>query len=229
MRIVVTGANRGIGLELTRQLLERGDSVVATARDPEHADALKSLHQRFGDRLWLVRLDVSSDGSAAELVKALPDGPLDGLINNAGTLGKMATFSELDLDDAVRTFQTNALGALRVTRALLPRLRQGSTKRVLNVSTGMGSVADNTSGGAFSYRISKAALNMATRNLAHTLRSDGIAVVVVNPGWVQTDMGGAGATMPVDESARRLLAIFDSLDLATSGSFLNYDGTTFPW
>ncbi len=116
-----------------------------------------------------------------------------------------------------------------MTRALLPRLRKGSHSRVLNVSTGMGSIADNTSGGAFSYRMSKAALNMATRNLAHALRSDGIAVVAVNPGWVKTDMGGGGATMPVDESARRLLAIFDSLDLSASGSFLNYDGTAFPW
>ena len=229
MRIVVTGANRGVGLELTRQLLERGDEVVASARDPKHAESLKALSQRFGDRLWHVALDVASDDSAAALPEALPPGPVDALINNAGVIGKMTSLEDLDFDDALRTYQTNALGALRVTRALLDRLRQGTGKRILNLSTGMGSIADNGSGGAWAYRMSKAALNMATKNLSHALRSDGIAVVGVNPGWVKTDMGGAGATMAVDESARRLLAVFDSMDLAASGSFLNHDGTAYPW
>lgn len=225
MRIVVTGASRGIGLELVRQFLARGDSVVAAARDPGGAEQLKKLE---GD-LQLVACDVAIDASAAALGREVT-GPVDVLVNNAGIVGKRASgLVELEMDDLLATYNTNALGALRVTRALVPRLTEGQAKKVLNVSTGMGSIADNSSGGSWGYRLSKAALNMATKNLALELAPAGISCVAVNPGWVQTDMGGKSATMRVEDSAKKLIQIIDGLTPEASGSFLNHDGSPYPF
>lgn len=223
MRVVITGANRGIGLELARQFLARGDSVVAGARDPEGATELRKLK----GSLEIGACDIASDASVAAFAKGV-SGAVDAIVNNAGIIGKRAAgLAELDMADLRATYDTNALGPLRVTRAFLPHLKQGAGKKVLSVSTGMASVADNTSGGAWGYRMSKAALNMATKNLAHELRGLGVSAVAVNPGWVQTDMGGSSATMKVEESARRLIAILDSLTLERSGSFLDNDGSEY--
>jgi NAD(P)-dependent dehydrogenase (short-subunit alcohol dehydrogenase family) len=155
---------------------------------------------------------------------------VDALVNNAGIMGKRASGLEaLEMDDVLATYNTNALGMLRVTRALLPHLKEGAGKKILNVSTGMGSIADNTSGGGWGYRLSKAALNMATKNLALELGPIGIRCVAVNPGWVQTDMGGSSATMKVEESASRLIRIIDELTPEESGSFLDNDGKPYPY
>jgi NAD(P)-dependent dehydrogenase (short-subunit alcohol dehydrogenase family) len=225
MRVVVTGANRGIGLELVRQFLARGDSVVAGARDPASATELKALK----GKLEVGACDVASDESVASFAKGVK-GPVDAVVNNAGIIGKRAAgLAELDFADMRATFDTNALGALRVTRAFLPHLKEGNGKKVLSVSTGMASISDNASGGSWGYRMSKAALNMATKNLAHELRGLGISAVAVNPGWVQTDMGGGSASMKVDESARRLIAIVDGLTLEQSGSFLDNDGSKYEY
>jgi NAD(P)-dependent dehydrogenase (short-subunit alcohol dehydrogenase family) len=229
MRALVTGASRGIGLELVRQLAARGDRVVAAARTPESASLLKELAAESDGRVEIVALDVNSAESVSKLEAAFSNGPLDLLINNAGVVGKMAPLEELDFDDMAAVYSTNALGALRVTRALLPRLRAGATKKIVNISTGMASLSDNGSGGAWAYRMAKAALNMATRNLGLALGREGFRVVAVNPGWVKTDMGGKGATMPVEESARRILAIVDGLSTEQNGSFVNHDGEPFPW
>jgi NAD(P)-dependent dehydrogenase (short-subunit alcohol dehydrogenase family) len=225
MRVVVTGANRGIGLELVRQFLARGDSVIGVARDPGGAKELKGL----SGELQLVACDIAMDTSAKALAREI-EGPVDVLVNNAGIIGKRATGLEaLEMDDLLATYNTNALGMLRVTRALLPNLKEGAGKKILNVSTGMGSIEDNTSGGAWAYRLSKAALNMATKNLAHELAPAGISCVAVNPGWVQTDMGGSQAPMKVEESASRLIKIIDEMKPTQSGSFLNNDGTPYPY
>lgn len=229
MRYFVTGTSRGIGLELTRQLVARGDRVVASARNPEASQGLSALHRAHASQIELVTLDVASEASVAALDSAVPAGPIDVLINNAGVVGKLRSLEDLDFDDLLHTFTTDALGPLRVTRALLPRLRQGKAKKIVNISTGMASLADNGSGGAWGYRMAKAALNMATRNLAIALKNEGFACVAVNPGWVKTDMGGSGATMPVEESAQRILRITDELDAQHSGTFLNHDGEPFPW
>lgn len=227
MRVLVTGASRGIGLELVRQLSERGDHVIAAARRPNESAALVELAK--SGRVEAVELDVTSAESVARLSEGFSEGPLDVLINNAGVTGKMRPLEDLDFDDMAATYQTDALGPLRVTRALLPRLRRGMTKKIVNVSTGMASLADNGSGGAWAYRMAKVALNMATRNLAIALRGEGFTCVCLNPGWVKTDMGGSGATMEVAESARRILRIVDGVDIRQSGSFLNHTGDPFPW
>jgi NAD(P)-dependent dehydrogenase (short-subunit alcohol dehydrogenase family) len=219
MHVVVTGANRGIGLEFVRQYLSRGDRVTAGCRDPESAAALRAL---AGERLAVHACDVSDDARVEAFARAVGDATVDLLINNAGVGGEWTSLDALSTASALHTYSVNALGPLRVTRALLPHLLRGPSRRVVHVSSGMGSIGDNTSGGAYAYRMSKAALNMASRSLAVDLRDQGVTSVVINPGWVQTDMGGAGAPVRVEDSVAAMITRFDHLTLADSGRFLDW-------
>ena len=225
MKYLVTGAGRGIGLELVRQLRARGDDVIATVRDDRSSEQLREL-----PGVRIEPCDVSSEASIAGLAARLGDAALDVVINNAGVWGgERQSLARFDAVEAMRTYQTNALGPLLVSIALLPHVRRGTAKKLLHITSGMGSIGDNTSGGSYAYRMAKAALNMASRSLAHDLAHEGIASAVINPGWVQTDMGGGGAPTPVADSVRGILARLDELTLATSGSFLNWRGGTYPW
>ncbi|MDQ3036397.1 MAG: SDR family oxidoreductase [Myxococcota bacterium] len=223
MRIVITGANRGIGLALARVFSERGDEVHGTARDPSSAKELAALPS-----VEVHALDVCSDESCAALGRELgPLGAVDVLVNNAG-IGRWEGLGDFDAKAALELFDTNAIGALRVTRALLPLLEKARGK-IFHMSSGMGSIEDNRSGGAYGYRMSKAALGMAGRTLAVDLRPRGIASIVIEPGWVQTDMGGPGATITADESARQLAAIIDARGLESSGKFFKRNNTELAW
>jgi NAD(P)-dependent dehydrogenase (short-subunit alcohol dehydrogenase family) len=226
MRFVITGANRGIGLELARQIAARGDFVEAGARSPEAAGELQELASREASRVRVHACDVASDTSVGAFAASVGDVPIDVLINNAGVTGKRAGLLDLELGEVMRTFDTNALGPIRVTRALLPNLRRGAGKRVAHISSGLGSISDNTTGGVYGYRMSKAALNMASKSMSVDLRGEGIISVVLNPGWVKTDMGGPSAPTEVEESVRRMLGIIDGLTLEQSGSFIDYRGHT---
>lgn len=228
MQIVVTGASRGIGLELVRQYRGRGDAVVAACRSPDGATALHALGREYGDRLRVLACDVGDDDSVAAFAAALEGTAVDLLINNAG-VGDWAGLDAVNTADALRVYNINALGPLRVTRALRPNLRAGIGRKVAHVTSGMGSIGDNSSGGAYAYRMSKAALNMASKSLAIDLADDGIVSVVINPGWVQTDMGGAGAPLTVQDSAEGMMARFDELTLAHTGAFLNWRGGEYAW
>lgn len=228
-RWVVTGANRGIGLELARQLVARGDDVVASARVLGNAAALAALAKANPTKLRVAACDVRDDASVRAFAAVVGDAPLHGLFNNAGVMGKMQSLEELDTDDMVATFDTNALGPIRVTRALLPQLASAKSARVVHISSGMGSIGDNQSGGAYGYRMSKAALNMASRSMSVDLRERGVISVVMNPGWVKTDMGGRGAPTPVEESVSLMLGVVDALTPADSGAFLNYRGGRYEW
>jgi len=231
MRIVVTGASRGIGLELVRQLAGRGDTVEACARRPADAGALTAL---AGDRVTLHSLDVRDPVSVHSLARSLRDAPIDIVFNVAGvyggprqSLGQMA--EDLALDEVTSVLDINATGPLRIAVALLPHVRRGATKKLVHVTSEMGSIGDNTSGGYYAYRMSKAALNIMSRSLAVDLRGEGIVSVVINPGWVQTDMGGPGAPTPVADSVRGILREVDRATLADSGEFLNWNGERLPW
>ena len=224
MQALVTGASRGIGLELVRQLAARGETVHAAVRDPDSA----GLRAIAGVQIH--RVDVGDDASVASLARELADTPLDLVINNAGVYGgSQQSLRGVDYADATKTYETNALGPLRVSLALLPNLRRGAGKKLAHITSGMGSIADNTSGGFYAYRMAKAALNMMSRSLAVDLRGDKIVSVVVNPGWVQTDMGGQGATTPVAESVRGILRAIDEATITDSGEFLDYKGGRYPW
>ncbi len=223
-RVVVTGANRGIGLELVRQLLARGDVVDACARrDSAELAALAC------PALHVHRVDVTDDASVAALASALGEAAVDVVINNAGINRPHQKLGDLDLALTAEIYATNAIGPLRITHALLPNLRRGSAKKLVHVTSGMGSIADNGSGGSYGYRMSKAALNMMSKSLAVDLRAEGIISFVINPGWVKTDLGGGAAPTPVADSVRGILARIDEATLETSGTFQNWKGGTYPW
>ena len=227
MRVVVTGANRGIGLEFVKQLAARGDEVVATARRPEAADALNALAAESGGKVTVTQLDITDADSLAAFVGGLD--AVDLLINNAGIYPRSGGIGELDFDAVAKGFEVNAIAPLRLVNAMLGALRQGSGSKIVNVSSQMGSIADNSSGGAYAYRGSKAALNMLTRSLAHDLRPEGISAAVIHPGWVQTDMGGPNAKITTEQSVSGMLEQIDALDTARAGSFLNWNGNDLPW
>lgn len=228
MRVVVTGANRGLGLEMARQYLARGDTVHAGARDPARAADLAALGAAAPGRLHVHACDVADTASVAAFAAAVSS-PVDLLVNNAGVRIPPDDLATFDPADAARVLDVNALGALRVTIALLPLLRRASGARVVNVGSDLGSIEGNRSGGGYGYRMSKAALVMATRSLAHDLREAGIVAVVVSPGWVRTDMGGPQAPTSVEASVRGMLAVTDRLTPKDSGAFLDVRGQRIPW
>lgn len=223
MRIVVTGANRGIGLAIARLSAARGHDVHGTARVPDEARELAAIRG-----VTVHALDVRSDASAASLARSLGDDRIDVLVNNAGIASSWQSLSTFDPKTALDVYDTNAVGPVRVTRALLPQLRAAKGK-VFHVSSGMGSIGDNHMGGAYAYRMSKAALNMAGRTLAIELAKDEIASIVVEPGWARTDMGGPGATISAEESATQLVALFERLGMESTGKFFRRNGDIFPW
>jgi NAD(P)-dependent dehydrogenase (short-subunit alcohol dehydrogenase family) len=228
MKIVITGTNRGIGLELTRQYLSRGDWVHAAVRAPASAGELTTLAEASGGRLQLTACDVADNASVRAFAAAVA-GPVDVLINNAGIRSHPDSLEQLDLDNATRTLQVNALGTLRVTGALLPLLRRAPGAKIVNISSELGSIAGNTSGSSYGYRMSKAALNMASRSLAIDLKAEGIVAVALSPGWVRTDMGGPEAPTTVAESAAGIIRVVDQLTLEDSGGFFDFRGGRMAW
>ncbi len=217
--VLVTGANRGIGLEFCRQLKARGDHVIAVCRNsnPE-LDAL-GVQVETG-------VDVGSDEQVAELAKRLAGVPIDMLINNAGIM-RGESLENMDFGQIRLQFEINSLGPLRVTTNLLPNLSSGS--KVGIITSRMGSIADNTSGSRYGYRMSKAAVNMAGVSLSHDLKARGISVGILHPGFVRTDMTGNNGMIDVSESVRGLVARMDELTLNTSGTFWHTNGEVLPW
>ncbi len=216
---LVTGANRGIGLELTRQLRDRGDAVIAACRKP--SPELKALGVRVEGNV-----DVTSDASVGALRDRLRNTPIDLVVHNAGILSR-EHLDALDFDAIRRQFEVNALGPLRVTAALLDNLARGS--KIGIVTSRMGSIADNTSGGYYGYRMSKCAVNMAGVSLARDLKARGIAVALVHPGFVRTEMTGRQGNVDAKDAARDVLARIDALTLDTSGGFWHASGERLPW
>jgi NAD(P)-dependent dehydrogenase (short-subunit alcohol dehydrogenase family) len=216
---LVTGANRGIGFELVRQLRDRGDSVIAACRKP--SPELKALAVRVEEGV-----DVSSGSSVRALAEKLQRTPLDVLVHNAGVLSR-DHLDALDVESIRRQFEVNALGPLRVTAALMGNLARGS--RVAIVTSRMGSIGDNTSGGYYGYRMSKCAVNMAGASLARDLKPRGVSVVLVHPGFVRTEMTGRQGNVDAKDAARDVLARIDALTLDTSGSFVHANGERLPW
>ena len=217
--VCITGANRGIGLEMARQFSERGDQVVAACRT-----ASEQL-QRLGVEV-VEGVDVTDEHSVGTLATALGDRRLDVLVNNAGIL-TTESLENLDFDRIRRQFEVNSLGPLRVTAALRAHLGTGS--KVAIVTSRMGSIEDNTSGGRYGYRMSKAAVNMAGRSLAHDLKEAGVALAILHPGFVRTDMTGGSGLVDPPESAAGLIARIDGLTLESSGSFWHANGEALPW
>jgi len=221
--VLVTGANRGLGLEFARQYREAGWQVIGTARNLDDAQELAALGVR------VMRLDVTSQESADKLAAALDGETIDVLINNAGIFPRVGKIDEIDFDDYNRTLAVNTVGPVRVTRALLPNLRKGKLKIIAGLSSNLGSIAENERGNFYGYRESKAALNMFTKTLAAELGPEGFICIVLTPGWVQTDMGGPSAPLQPADSISGMKAVLDKLTPADNGTFWSYDGSQMPW
>lgn len=216
--VLVTGCNRGIGLQICKQLLARGDDVIGVSRSG--SDELTQLGVRV-----ISGIDVGDGASMPALKEAIGDQRIDVLINNAGIL-RRDKLGELDFDEMAEQFRVNTLGPLRVTEALLGNLGEGS--KVVIITSRVGSIEDNASGGYYGYRASKTAVNQIGTNLKHDLLPRGIAVALLHPGLVATDMTGGQGIAPAD-SAMGLIDRIDGLDLANSGSFWHAEGYELPW
>lgn len=216
---VITGANRGIGLAMCTQLAARGETIVAICRTS--SEDLNQLGVQVIDGV-----DVSDAQSIATLPDRLDHQPIDVLINNAGRL-RRDSLSQPDDEEVMSQFVVNAVGPLRLTRALLPLMSSGS--KVAHITSRMGSIADNTSGGMYGYRMSKAALNAAAKSMTVDLAPKGIAIAILHPGFVRTGMTGGNGLVDPPESAAGLIARIDELTKETSGTFWHMNGDVLPW
>lgn len=224
---LITGAARGIGLELTKRLIERGDEVWAGVRGP--SAALDTLAGRSGGRLHLLTLEVSDETSVEQAKAVVGDTPIDVLINNAGVVGpERQSTTDMDFEGFERTLQVNTLAPLRVTQAFLPNIRASRAGKIVTVSSLMGSMRTGRSE-SIAYRASKAAVNKLMQGLATDLEAEGIAVASLHPGWVRTDMGGEGADIDVGESAHGLIGVIDRLALSGTGRFIDWRGNVLTW
>ena len=223
--IVITGANRGIGLEFVQQYAADGAEVIAACRKPSEASALKAI----SGNVKVLECDVANEKSVTAFARDIGEAPVDILINNAGVGGReAATFGTLDFDAWRRTFDVNAMGPAMIIAAFLDNIRAGNEKKIINISSNLGGITE-ASGGHYAYRASKAALNMMTKAMSEDLKHEGVAIVSFHPGWVQTDMGGASATLPAEESVRVMRQVIAGLKQEDSGKFLKYTGDTLAY
>ena len=229
-RILVTGANRGLGLEFTRQLLVGGARVYAACRHPGKALGLTELAAGYPGHLHVLPLELDKERSIAELAREIGalTPALDGVINNAGMLVSGERYGELAAKAIADTFHSNTIGPILLTQALTALLAEGTRPKVMNLSSRLGSIGGTSSFGTPSYAISKAALNMATRQLAAALAPQ-VTVFCVSPGWVRTDRGGAGAPLTAQQSVAKLLGVFARVTADDAGRFLDLDGADIPW
>ncbi|NRF31208.1 SDR family oxidoreductase [Vibrio coralliilyticus] len=223
--VLITGANRGIGLSLVKNYLAQGWQVHATYRSEKSSQDLLELE---GDNLTCHPLDVTDYQGLSEFANALP--ALDVLINNAGYYGpKGYGFGNTDIDEWRKVLEINTIAPLKLVEALFPNLQTGQLKKIACLSSKVGSMTENTSGGGYIYRSSKAALNSVVKSLSNDLSSQDFTVLALHPGWVQTEMGGPNALIDTQTSAAGLVEVIESADISRSGEFINYDGSALPW
>jgi NAD(P)-dependent dehydrogenase (short-subunit alcohol dehydrogenase family) len=236
-RILITGTSRGLGLEFARQYVERGDRVYAGCRTPPSARRLQDLRAAFPQRLTVITMDVAdldSIRTSHAVVCSQVDG-LDLLINNAGIYSVHGSaeptevLGSLDFADALAVFRVNAVAPLLVAQQYLDLLRAGTRAKIVSISSGYGSISANTEGFPYYYSASKAAVNMCMRSLAADTRPWGITTVLLDPGWVQTDMGGPDAPLTPEQSVGGMIRVIDRLTLRDTGKFLDWHGAEQAW
>lgn len=227
--VLITSASRGLGLELVRQYAADGWRVLAACRDPSSAEQLQAVTRASGGRVDSFPMDVT-DAQSIERAAAKCGDAVDVMINSAGIYGPSSQRSDaIDYDAWAKVFDVNTMGPLRVTMAFVEHLSRSQRKLVVTITSGMGSLADNRSGGSIAYRSSKAAVNMVMRCMAIDLAPRGIVCVLLNPGWVKTDMGGPNATLTATTSVTAMRRLIETLGPAHSGRFFNYDGKEYAW
>jgi len=228
--ILITGSNRGLGLQMVKQSVKNGWRVFACCRHPSNADELIKVASLTPGQVSVHVLDVADTAQIQALAYELRNTPIDWLINNAGVYGSMEhQFGNTDEADWLKTFQINTIGPMKVTEAFISNLESGSEKKVATLSSKMGSMEDNTSGGSYIYRSSKAALNAVVKSLSFDLKDKNITCLVMHPGWVRTDMGGPNGEIDVAESVVKMFDTIEQSSLKNSGDFFDIDGSVIPW
>ena len=228
--VLVTGANRGLGLEFCKQYASEGWRVLACCRMPQAAAGLTDLAERY-PHVSVFTLDVADFTQIEQLAAQLHDTSIDVLINNAGAYGDSQErgFGQLDYQAWTKTLAINVQAPVKMAETFLPHLKRGDKKLLIAISSLMGSIADNSSGGSIIYRSSKSALNAAMKSMAIDLKEQAVGVLIFHPGWVRTDMGGANAPLEATQSVAGMRQAISAFSLDQSGSFVKYDGTPQPW
>ena len=228
--VLITGASRGIGLEFVSQYLADGWRVLACCRTPASADKLNDLAAASDGKVTVHALDVDDVASSAALKQELTGTPVDVLINNAGITGHRDNgMGTMDYPAWEAAMRTNVMGPMKVTEALIDNLLAGEQKKLITISSKMGSIGENSAMNAITYRSSKTAVNMVMNCLANALADKGVTVVCFHPGWVRTDMGGSNADIAADESVTGMRSVIAGLTTADNGAFRNYDGRVIAW
>ena len=230
MKVLITGTSKGIGLEMVRYAMEKGWDVLACCRHPQRAEKLLSMAQLSNGRVSVYVADMSELATVQALAYELRNEKIDILINNAGVYGSdRDSFGQVDAHDWVETLKVNTIAPLKMSEAFIEQLSLGHNKVIACLSSKMGSMADNASGGSYIYRSSKAALNAVVKSMSIDLADKGIKCVALHPGWVKTDMGGANAEITTKESVSNMFNTLLSLKAKDNGRFIDIDGTDIPW
>jgi len=230
MNVLITGANRGIGLEMVKYSMEQGWRVFACCRNPHNADNLFNIAKLSNGKISVHIADMQELSTIQALSYELRNDPIDILINNAGIYGSdKNTFGAVDVDSWLQTFQVNSIAPLKMVEAFSEQLHMGQRKLVACMSSKMGSIADNGSGNSYIYRSSKAALNAVVKSLAVDLKGHGIISVALHPGWVKTEMGGPNAEITTRQCVDQLFNNLSRLTIEDSGRFIDIDGSDIPW
>ncbi len=228
--VFITGTSKGIGLEFAQQYSSLGYKVIATCRAPEKAQALFKLKKERPDLIEILALDVSDLSQICTVAAYLKGQAIDLLINNAGSYGRFdSVLGNIDEQSWQDTFKVNCIAPIKIIEALLNNVVISDEKKIISITSKMGSMDDNHSGGSYVYRSSKAGLNAAMKSVAVDLQEYGIQVAVLHPGWVKTDMGGPSAEISCETSVSAMRKVISNLSLETSGQFFEYDGSIIPW
>ena len=227
--VLITGANRGLGLGFVENYLGKNVNVVSTTRDIKGSKELLALKERFPDNLEIFELDLLKESAGDTIANLIGDRPIDILINNAGVGSTNQHFEAVSPKPWLEVLKVNLIAPLMVTQSIIDNVKKGVAKKIYFLSSQLGSIGDNTSGGMYIYRSSKTGLNQVIKSLSVDLKPQGITVVSLHPGWVKTDMGGPNAPVSIDESIKGMMQVIDTTDIRDTGRFLNYDGKELPW
>ena len=227
--ILITGANRGIGLGFVKKYIEKNVHLTCTTRDISGSKELLAYKEKYPDNMEIVELDLLKDNAAVTLGNFIKDRPIDILINNAGVGSSNQHFHAVSLNPWLEVLKVNLIAPLLITQAIIKNVKISSAKKIYFLSSQLGSIEDNNCGGMYIYRSSKSGLNQVVKSLSIDLKAYGITIVSLHPGWVKTDMGGPNAPVSIDESVEGMIRVIETTDIKDTGKFLNYHGRELPW
>ena len=229
-KILVTGANRGLGLGLVKKFLKNNEKVICTTRNISKSKELILCKEKYNDNLEICELDLLDIESPNILSNFLGNEPIDLFINNAGVIGHLAQhFKSVSSNNWLDVLKVNLIAPLLITQSIIKNIEKSSERKIYFISSKVGSIEDNKSGGMYIYRSSKTALNQVVKSLSIDLKPLGISVISLHPGWVRTEMGGPNALISVEESVNGMVDVISNTSIINSGQFINYDGTRLPW